>query len=44
MLYLKVQSSKGPAKIQPVEKFITMLEHKPMSLNSILYVQSQQHV
>jgi hypothetical protein len=45
ILYLKVQTSKGLAKIQPVKKFITMLEHKPLSLNSILilYVQSQQH-
>jgi phosphatidate phosphatase PAH1 len=46
ILYLKLQTSKGPTKIQPVEKFITMLEHKPLSQNSILilYVQSQQHV
>jgi hypothetical protein len=46
MIYLKVQSSKVPAKIQPVEKFISILEHKPTTLNSmlILYVQSGYHV
>jgi len=36
----------GPAKIQPVEKFVTMFEHEPLSLNTILilYVQSEQYV